>query len=134
MKSIVVISEGGSISKILSHEKLNAIIIDRDIDDVDPSDLKVIQNEKVFVYEELTEVDPFIVNGIMVEIGIEPEQHTSSAEQAYINEAVDEYIDMQAIAEDVSPEQLEKIRDGVQNWLSQNIEDVIAESVSNIVY
>ena len=53
-------------------------------------------------------------------------------EREFIKTSIEDYLDIQEI--EVTDEQFKRIYNGVQNWLNENMEEAISESVANVLY
>ena len=72
MKQVIII-EDGIIQEILSEEKTCVVVVDRDIDGLDETDISVVEAKDSYIYCGITEstVDPERVKQIYQEAGRE---------------------------------------------------------------
>jgi hypothetical protein len=76
MSTVVITIEGGVIQGIISDEPVKVVIIDKDTESCEPSDLFNVAGDDVFVYKGITksDVNIGIVAGVLKAVGRETEE------------------------------------------------------------
>lgn len=131
MNNNVLILERGLVSEILTDADMdkNILIVDRDCEGADPSELKLIEGKKAYIHigTQTVKSDPSRVLNIYNQAGRKL-QHLAylDPQDAFIKEALEDYLDMQEVS--LTEKQKKIAYEGIQSWLG-GLDEVIAEAV-----
>jgi len=130
MKQVIFI-EGGIIQEIISEIKNEIVVIDRDVEGLDKTDIRIIEGDESYIYRGLTEskVDPERVKRIYEEADKEVSEENNKQASSYIAQPLELYLRRCGI--ELSPEKLNTLYKDFDEWLEYWLYMDMYEAVDN---
>jgi|HigsolmetaAR206D_1030411.scaffolds.fasta_scaffold00003_30 hypothetical protein len=130
MKQVIFI-EGGIIQEIISEIKNEIVVIDRDVEGLDKTDIRIIEGDESYIYRGLTEskVDPERVKRIYEEADKEVSEENNKQASSYIAQPLELYLRRCGI--ELSLEKLNTLYKDFDEWLEYWLYMDMYEAVDN---